>query len=124
MKDIYDDQFKDLFEKELLIPQQVPKNCFLSPFVYVLRMADRFDQNNRDDLLKHLREKGIGCSNYFTPIHLQPHYQALGWKFGDMPVTEKVSERTIALPFFNNLKESQITIITTAVKDAFGHQGG
>jgi len=124
VKEIYDSQFKDLFEKEILIPQEIPRDCFVSPFVYVLRMADRFEQNHRDDLLKHLKRKGIGCSNYFTPIHLQPHYQALGWKYGDMPVTEKVSERTIALPFFNNLEEKQITTVTTAVKDAFGDQGG
>ena len=124
VKEIYDSQFKDLFEKEILIPQEIPRDCFVSPFVYVLRMADRFDQNHRDDLLKHLKRKGIGCSNYFTPIHLQPHYQALGWKYGDMPVTEKVSERTIALPFFNNLEEKQIKTVTTAVKDAFGDQGG
>ena len=123
VKEIYDSQFKDLFEKEILIPQEIPRDCFVSPFVYVLRMADRFDQNHRDDLLKHLRRKGIGCSNYFTPIHLQPHYQALGWKYGDMPVTEKVSERTIALPFFNNLEKKQITAVTTAVKDAFEHIG-
>jgi len=124
VKETYDAQFKDLFEKEILIPQVVPEACFLSPFVYVLRMADHFDQNHRNDLLKYLRKKGIGCSNYFTPIHLQPPYQGLGWKPGDMPVTEKVSERTIALPFFNNLTENQIEIITTAVKNAFGDQGG
>lgn len=126
VKEIYDAQFKNLFEKEILVPQEVPEDCFLSPFVYVLRMVDRFDQKDRDELLKHLIKKGIGCSNYFTPIHLQPHYQALGWKYGDMPITEKVSERTIALPFFNNLEENQIAIITTAVKNAFGsvkHRG-
>jgi perosamine synthetase len=123
VKGTYDARFKDLFEKEILIPQEVPGDCLLSPFVYVLRIADRFDQDFRDGLLKHLGEKDIGCSNYFTPIHLQPHYQALGWKYGDMPVTEKVSERTIALPFFNNLEEDQITTVTTAVKDAFGDQG-
>jgi perosamine synthetase len=119
VKEIYDDQFKDLFEKGLLTPQEVPEDCFLSPFVYVLRMADRFDKTRRESLLQHLRTKGIGCSNYFTPIHLQPHYQALGWKHGDMPVTEKVSERTIALPFFNNLKKPQITTITGSISDFF-----
>jgi perosamine synthetase len=82
-------------------------------------MADQFDKTHRENLLHHLKTKGIGCSNYFTPIHLQSHYQALGWKYGDMPITEKVSERTIALPFFNNLKEDRIAIVTTAVKDFF-----
>jgi perosamine synthetase len=121
VKEIYDAQFKDLFEKKILIPQEVPGDCFLSPFVYVLRMADRFDKTHRENLLNYLRGKGISCSNYFTPIHLQPHYQALGWKHGDMPITGKVSERTIALPFFNNLQEDQITTITGTVSDFFEH---
>jgi perosamine synthetase len=119
VKEIYHTQFKDLFEKEILIPQEVPRDCFLSPFVYVLRLADRFEKAHRENLLNYLEGKDIGCSNYFTPIHLQPYYQALGWKYGDMPVTEKVSERTIALPFFNNLQENQIKTVTTTVKDFF-----
>lgn len=119
VKEIYDAQFKELFEKEILISQEVPNDCFLSPFVYVLRIADRFDQNDRDDLLKHLRKKGIGCSNYFTPIHLQPHYQAMGWKYGDMPVTEKVSERTLSLPFYNDLEEESIVFIRNTVTGFF-----
>jgi perosamine synthetase len=119
VKALYDNYFHELFEKGLLIPQHIPSGGFLSPFVYVLRMADQFDKTHRENLLHHLKTKGIGCSNYFTPIHLQSHYQALGWKYGDMPITEKVSERTIALPFFNNLKEDRIAIVTTAVKDFF-----
>jgi perosamine synthetase len=119
VKESYDTKFKELFEKGLLIPQEIPPDAYVSPFVYVLRMADRFDKNDRENLLKALREKGVSCSNYFTPIHLQPHYQQLGWKKGDMPVTEKVSERTVALPFFNNLKEVQINYVVEAVEAFF-----
>jgi len=119
VKGIYDSRFQRLFEKEILIPQHIPEDCCLSPFVYVLRMADRFDKSDRERLLNHLRQEGVQCSNYFTPIHLQPHYQELGWKYGDMPVTEKVSERTVALPFFNNLKEEQISYVVDAVNNFF-----
>lgn len=119
VKNIYDAQFKELFEKEILIPQEIPGDCFLSPFVYVVRTADRFDKQHRDNLLNHLREKGIGCSNYFSPIHLQPHYRASGWKYGDMPVTEKAAERTVALPFFNNLGEDRIARVVESVRDFF-----
>ncbi len=119
VKETYDHKMKELFEKGILIPQTIPPDCEVSPFVYVLRLADRFTQEDRESLLKALRSKGIGCSNYFTPIHLQPHYQQLGWQYGDMPITEKVSERTVALPFFNNLKEEQIETVVQAVKNFF-----
>ena len=123
VKETYDDQFKDLFEKGLLVPQEVPEDCFLSPFVYVLRMPDRFDKTHRKNLLQYLRTRGIGCSNYFTPIHLQPHYQALGWKYGDMPITEKISQRTLSLPFYNDLEVKNIIFIGNTAADFFTHPG-
>jgi len=38
------------------------------------------------------------------------------YRKGDFPVTEKVSERTIALPFYNNLKEEQIDYVCKNLK--------
>jgi len=92
-------------------------NVNISWFVYVVRLSDRFTRENRDEILAGLRAAGIGCNNYFTPIHLQPFYRELyGFKKGDFPVTEHVSERTIALPFYNNLKEEQIDYIIDNLK--------
>ncbi|MCP4214734.1 MAG: DegT/DnrJ/EryC1/StrS family aminotransferase [bacterium] len=120
VKALYDSLFQQLFERKILIPQHIPEGSDVSPFVYVLRLAEQFDSEKRDGLLTHLREKGIGCSNYFTPIHLQPHYHERGWRFGDMPITERVSERTVALPFFSNLQEEQINQIVDAITVFFG----
>ncbi|MCK4762705.1 MAG: DegT/DnrJ/EryC1/StrS family aminotransferase [Candidatus Aminicenantes bacterium] len=111
VKEMYDGYFSKIFDKGLLIPQKTPTASFVVPFVYVLRLADRFGRVDRDRLLDYLRSEGIQCSNYFTPIHLQPPYEELGWKRGDMPITEKISERTVALPFYNNLKEEQIEYV-------------
>ena len=119
VKTIYDNQFKELFQKGTLIPQSSSTDCDVSPFVYVLRLADHFEKTDRENLLKELRAKNIGCSNYFTPIHLQPPYAELGWSYGDMPITEHVSERTIALPFFSNLTETQIHQVVEAVSHYF-----
>ena len=103
---LYNERLKEI--DGLIIPQ-FEKNKKISWFVYVVRLADNFSQEDRDFILDKLREKGIGCSNYFTPIHLQPFYRKMyGYRKGDYPVTEKVSNRTIALPFYNNLKEYQI----------------
>ena len=40
-----------------------------------------------------------------------------GYKEGDFPVTEDVAGRTIALPFFNNLKEKQINYVMEKLKE-------
>ena len=88
-------------------------------FVYVIRLADSFTQAVRDAIIANLREKGIGCSNYFVPVHTQPYIQELfGTSAGDFPVTERIAARTIALPFFGGLSEEQVERISKALREA------
>jgi len=87
----------------------------MSWFVYVIRLKSSFE---REKALSSLKEKGIGCSNYFSPIHLQPPYKKLfGYKKGDLPITENISQRTVALPFYNNLKEKDIDYVVKTLKE-------
>lgn len=87
-------------------------------FVYVVVLADKYSKEQRDDILKKLKEKGIGCASYFPPIHLQPFYmERFGCRRGDYPVAEHVSEKTIALPFYNNLTEGQIEYVVENLKE-------
>jgi len=107
-----------LKEVEKLIFPHFEEDKKISWFVYVVRLARWFLQEDRDFVLRQLKEKGIGCSNYFSPIHLQPFYREMfGYKKGDFPVTERVSERTIALPFYNNLKEEEIDYVCDKLKE-------
>lgn len=102
-----------------LIPPLAPTGCQMSWFVYVVRLADRFGAPERDQILCELRDQGIGCSNYFTPIHLQPYMTAqFGYKAGDFPITERISQRTIALPFHNNVKAEQVQTVVEALRGA------
>ncbi|MCD6378271.1 MAG: DegT/DnrJ/EryC1/StrS family aminotransferase [Planctomycetes bacterium] len=106
---MYDDALANLTDKGLihLPPMEERENA--SWFVYVIRLADEFTQTNRDEILEALKSRGIGCSNYFVPIHLQPYIkELLKTRAGDFPITEHVAARTIALPFFANMTESQI----------------
>ena len=65
-----------------------------------------------DKIIELLKHDGVGCSIYFPPIHLQPFYiRQFGYKKGDFPVTEKVAASTIALPFFNNLTQKNISYV-------------
>ena len=87
----------------------------MSWFVYVIRLERGIDRNK---VIKYLNEEGVQCKPYFTPIHLQPFYRKMfGYKEGDFPVTEDVAGRTIALPFFNNLKEEQIDYVVEKLKE-------
>jgi perosamine synthetase len=91
----------------------------LSWFVFVVRLADRFSQAERDKLLASLREQGIGTNNYFAPVPLQPFYrEQFGYKPGDFPVTDKISARTLALPFYNRLTPEDQDLVVACVKKA------
>ncbi len=85
----------------------------ISWFVYVVKLDEkRFSRQDRDKILKKLKEKGIDCKAYFPPIHLEPFYADMfGYKKGSFPITERVSDLVIALPFYNNLTERQIDYI-------------
>ena len=108
-----------LGDEERLIVPKAPENSRMSWFVFVVRLADSFSREQRDKVLEILRGEGIGCSNYFTPIHLQPYIQGeMGTKAGDFPVTEHVSDRTIALPFFNNLPMTDVEFVSCKLREA------
>jgi len=86
-------------------------------FVYVVRLADDFNRKQRDLIIQKLKDRGIEAGNYFPPIHLQPFYRKMfGYKMGDFPVTEFVADRTIALPFHNNLQESEIDFVVETLR--------
>jgi perosamine synthetase len=84
----------------------------ISWFVFVVQLTELFEPTDRDEIIRLLRAEGIGCSNYFPPIHLQPYMiQQFGFKPGDYPVTEYISARTLALPFFSRMDEEQIDMV-------------
>ncbi|MCG3130046.1 MAG: GDP-perosamine synthase [Phycisphaerae bacterium] len=93
----------------LLQLQRIAPNVRMSWFVFVVRLADPFTEQDRDRVLSGLRSAGIGCSNYFAPIHLQPYIRELGgYRPGDFPVCEAVASRTIALPFHHELTRDDV----------------
>lgn len=79
----------------------------VSWFVYVVRLETQFDQFRRDWIVEEMSRRGIGTGRYFAPIHLQPIYKRGG--ISELyPVTEVSASRSIALPFFNRIREQEI----------------
>ncbi len=92
-----------------IILQKVAPGIEMSWFVFVVRLADRYTQADRDRILTTLTECGIGCNNYFVPIHLQPFFvEQFGYRPGAFPVCEALAARTIALPFHHELTASHV----------------
>ncbi len=103
-------------DDRIIVPTE-PDGCQMSWFVFVIRLAERFSQDQRDAVLNEMIQRRIQVSNYFPPVYLQPFMvEKLGHKKGDFPVTDTVSARTIALPFHNNLTEDEIKLVATELK--------
>lgn len=115
--DTYAHYLKDI--PGLVLPAAPAPGQRVSWFVYVVALAEGRTRKRRDAVLEHLRRRGIGCRDYFSPIHLQPFYrEKFGLREGMFPVTESVAARTIALPFFNRLTEAQISQIAAALRES------
>jgi perosamine synthetase len=91
----------------------------VSWFVFVVRLNDLFEGGDRDEVMRELRSHGIGCNNYFPPIHLQPYIrEQFGHSDGEFPVTEYVAGRTLALPFFGAMTKAQVDEACTRLEQA------
>jgi UDP-2-acetamido-2-deoxy-ribo-hexuluronate aminotransferase len=67
---------------------------------------------NRDSLIEYLRKKEIQTAVYYpVPLHLQKCFKYLGYKKGDFPVSEKVSEQILALPIYPELTGDEVDYI-------------
>ncbi|VXD21302.1 Pleiotropic regulatory protein [Planktothrix paucivesiculata PCC 9631] len=88
--------------------------------LYVIRVTEEC-AINRDTLKDKLTEQGIQVGiHYPIPCHLQPAYQYLGYKQGDFPQTEKLSQQILSLPMYPGLTTYQINQVLTAIQSAIG----
>ena len=83
--------------------------------LYVVRHA------RRDELKQYLDNHKIGCAlHYPVPLHLQKCYAGLGYKPGDLPVSEKAAAQCLSLPIYPELTEEQIQQVVSAIRAFFG----
>jgi perosamine synthetase len=87
-------------------------------FVFVVQLPGGAD---RDGVISSLAQNGIASKAYLPCIHLLPPYrERFGFEGGEFPIAERVSERSLALPFFTSMTESQVDRVCTALGEALG----
>jgi dTDP-4-amino-4,6-dideoxygalactose transaminase len=96
------------------LPADIPDRHAYHQFVCRVPAADR------DKLVMHLRQQGIGCAVYYPiPFHLQPCFQDLGHKAGSFPVAERAAATNLALPIFQGLSEVEQADVVGAIAAYF-----
>lgn len=73
----------------------------------------------RDQLLKHLKDNDVGAAIYYPkPLHILKSYSYLGYKEGDLPVTEKINSEVLSLPVHPKLTKEELQKIVDVIKNA------
>jgi len=110
-------RYSDAFRSESALEVSAePAECRSSWHLYILRLRlDRLEVD-RDNFMERLREKGIGCSVHFIPLHLHSYYQRrYGYQRGDFPRAEGEYRRCISLPIYPDLTNEQVDRVVSAV---------
>ena len=72
----------------------------------------------RDELEAYLNGKGIGTNKHYPiPMHLQECYRDLGFRKGDFPIAEEISETELSLPMYYGMTEEETSFVIDAINE-------
>ena len=71
----------------------------------------------RTAAIAHLKARGIQAVFHYLPLHLSPMGEKFGGKVGDCPVTERVSDQLLRLPFYTNMTDEEQKTVIAALKE-------
>jgi perosamine synthetase len=96
-------------------PALVLPNRKISWFVYIVRLGESFSEIHRDWIYEEMKGLGIALGRYFGPIHLQPAYSNQSEHKPILAVTEFEAQRSLALPFFNQIRGEQVDEVSESL---------
>lgn len=109
----YFDKLQDwAFQNHAQMPF-VPPHCEQSYHMFYLLLPGL---KERQGLIKHLANQNILSVFHYLPLHTSEMGQRFGGRAGDCPVTEKISDQLIRLPFYNNLSLEDQDRVIAAIK--------
>ena len=85
--------------------------------LFILRLRPSTLEINRSEMIRQLKECGIGTSVHFIPLHLHPYYQqAFGYSKGDFPQAEDAYSRCVSLPIYPDMTNSEVERVIKTVE--------
>ena len=97
------------------LPVQIPfqlENTYSALHLYVVRLKLDEISATHKDVFDELRANQINVNLHYIPVHIQPYYKAMGFRYGDFPVSEQYYKEAISLPMYPGLSQSdQDTVV-------------
>jgi dTDP-4-amino-4,6-dideoxygalactose transaminase len=110
--DFYHAHLHDWAMKHEIQLPYVPSYCDQAYHIYYMLLPTLA---LRQGLISHLRQSGIESVFHYLPLHLSEMGRRFGGKPGNCPVTERVSDQLIRLPFHNALTVDDLEKVVNAV---------
>ena len=107
----------DLY-RELIAKKRVPVTVPMPADYQTRHIYNQFviKTPRRDELQKYLKENGVGTEVYYPlPLHLQPCFADLGYKEGDLPVSERLAKESLAVPTYPELEPQDIEYVVDLI---------
>ena len=111
----YLEGFDELASAGLLELPETPPDRLHSWHLFQIKFPAGALSVHRDDFAAELRERGIGFSVHWRPLHLHPYYRDTGWTAQDLPVASEVWERTLSLPIFPRQRPDEVDAVIDTV---------
>lgn len=87
---------------------------------YTIRITAQVDGSYataRDTVCAELAKRGVGSMCYYpVPLHVQTAFAHLGYKKGEFPVSEKLSDQVISIPIYPEMTADQVTYVAESLK--------
>ena len=116
--EIYYEGLKDWAAANNVLLPQIPGHCEQAYHMFYMLLPTL---EIRQKLISYLRERGIYSVFHYLPLHLSDMGRKFRGQEGDCPVTERVSDQLIRLPFHNALTSSEQEIVIESIREfAFG----
>ncbi|MFH1429282.1 MAG: DegT/DnrJ/EryC1/StrS family aminotransferase [Candidatus Margulisiibacteriota bacterium] len=119
-KEIWDTYNRELAGLPLILPQKPGLDHKHAYHLYTVLVDIENTKITRDQLLMLLHNKGIGTGVHYIALNLHPFYQKeYGYKRGDFPNAEYISDRTLSLPLSPRLSNDDLAYVIESLKVIF-----
>jgi perosamine synthetase len=86
--------------------------------LYVLQLDTRVLDIHRAAFIDALKQRGIGTSVHFIPLHMHPYYRTtFGYESNDLPNAAAAYARIVSLPIYSRMTDADVDDVIAAVKD-------
>jgi dTDP-4-amino-4,6-dideoxygalactose transaminase len=114
--ELYREGLRPLADQGVIRLPCVPPECQPNYHMFYILLED---ETTRAALIEHLRRMGISAVFHYVPLHLSPMGRRMGYRPGQLPVTENLSERLLRLPFYYELSDSDVEEVVGSIAEFF-----